>query len=949
MKKYIYLFFAALLAVACVEPFQPYLGPIINEPEEGTPVTIEFSLPPMTKGTMGHNPDISTIHVAVFNERGILKQYQKATLTNPENVMNGDNPNGNPTYSVEINMSSSKRILHFIGDSPVDSFDDLVAIAGTSGEDVILNALTTAGGNGAYWQRYELDKIDAYTYQGGVYTDPDGRTWGETGATQYSYQEDNQTITVYKGDFIKRNGHKVLDGTGYFASTAVSEALANIPFIRNFSEVTVSSDAKTNFRPTKFALMNVPKDGYVAPFDTKINAFATAYVGKNNFTHDDVAGSGYPGSLAGNIDSTVPTQFIDLTSTAATAVKTAYMYERTLPTPQQPATCILVAGYYDEDEDGTYPTKETWFKFEITDTKGGYFPIYRGLSYDIKIGIISGTSGYETAALAAAADAIGDISASPTTATLEQISDGKGTTLWVEYIDYVATESEEKTIFYTMYYQPPAGGTITYLNDNNVTLSVSHPDENYKAITTTPDVASGTFNSGTPDDNKVWKKATVNLGGSGQHPLHSILRVQGTSYGTDGTDGKPMFRDVHYRVLNTQKFENGTNKLKATPLENEDAGKTTKLTIYLPNDLGYSMFPLTLRIEAENGNYTTVDGLPVESGPSLFDPNRNSFYFLKTIEYSDYYHSETGTYTTAFTANFKTTRDGTTSAAGTNATTFAVLDKLKKNRETTYFEIATCDVSVGGSVFELEQESITVNANVTEVQFSIKSTGDENPTWTLTPSSNITSLSANSGTGNATITVTIPENTSETNSVPYTVTAKRTGFNDQVFTITQRKYSSKHYSVNTDAGTVNANRYGWISSGVNPDSRQYVSYESNNAGQTSTMATMSITISGYDSFTFYIMSNGEDNYDYVAVYELDDASSVSTSWPYNRDPSNDYMNTRGNSLGQNSITSVSIGNYRAVTFNNISAGEHTIYIQYGKDGFTDNYTDKGYILIPIDQ
>ena len=78
MKKYIYLFFAALLAVACVEPLQPYLGPIVNEPEEGSPVTVEFTLPPVTKGNMAHNPTISTIHVAVFNQAGVLKQYEKA-------------------------------------------------------------------------------------------------------------------------------------------------------------------------------------------------------------------------------------------------------------------------------------------------------------------------------------------------------------------------------------------------------------------------------------------------------------------------------------------------------------------------------------------------------------------------------------------------------------------------------------------------------------------------------------------------------------------------------------------------------------------------------------------------------------------------------------------------------------------------------------------------------
>lgn len=795
MKKYFSIFFAALLAVACVEPLQPYLGPIVNKPDEEAKVTVEFSLPPMTKGDWGHNPSISTIHVAVFNEAGVLKQYEKATLMNesPNNNLNGINAN-NPTYSVDINMSATKRILHFIADSPVDSFDDLVALAGTSGEDVILNALTTTDGKAAYWQRFELDKIDAYTYNGDSYTPP-GATTPYTGSS-YTYQYQGQTITVYEGDFIKRDGSKVLDGTGYFASDYVSSVLANIPFIRNFAEITVSRDEEHgyNFTPIRFALMNVPKKGYVAPFDTKKDQFVEAYMGANveNITYEAVKDSDYPGSLAGSIDPSMPTSFIDLTSTDPNAVKTAYMYERTVPNTQQPATCILVAGYYTganpvQDENGV-----TWFKFEITDQDGGYFPIYRGLSYDIKIGLISGSSGYDSAEAAAASDAIGDISGSPTTATLEQISDGKGTTLWVSYIDYVATEGGPVDIYYTMYYKE--GNDIEYLT---ATPSVSHKnlDINYRAIENDDvTVADGTFTTGMPDPSKQWKKATVTLKNPGQNTLRSILHIEGTSHA-----GKPMYREVNYRVMNTQKFENGTNKLSATPLEDEDAGQETTLTIYLPSDLGYSMFPLDLCIEAENGNFTTVDGLPVESGPSLFNTgtnDRNAFYFLKTINYDDYYDAASGSYTTAFTATFKTTRDGTTTAAGTNATQFAVVDKVKKGRTAPYFEIAKCDVNVGGPAFFLVQKEVEVNADVTSVTMKIRST--TNGTWTLVKGAGVTSVipDQESYTGSQEITVRIPTNDGAAKE--YTVTALLDtdsqalieGYEDQVFKIKQRAPSA---------------------------------------------------------------------------------------------------------------------------------------------------------------
>jgi len=961
MKQVFYILFAALLATACVEPLQPYSGPVVNEPEDGAKVTLEFSLPPMTKGMMAHNPTISTIHVAVFNQAGVLKQFEKATLHPTGEVLVGKDDAHNPTYSVEVNMASSKRILHFIADSPITTFDALVQAAGTSGEDVILNALTTSGGATAYWQRVELDKIDAYKYDGNSY---DGTAY--TGGIKLqgdsdTYQEAGQTITVNKGDYIKRNGKKVLDGTGYFQSDYVAEKIANIPFVRNFAEVTVSSSSSTNFIPKKFALVNVPKAGYVAPFDVNTGAFASAYIGAESLTHTAVAGTKYPGSLVGSINTEKPTSYIDLTATGTNAIKTAYMYERTVPTTQHPATCILVAGQYDDDGALRDSEGNTWFKIEIADENGGYFPIYRGLSYDIRIGAISGTKGYDNPDDAYDADPIGDISNSVTTATLEQISDGKGTTLWVEYIDYVATEAENKTIYYTMYYQPTSTSTIQYLT-NGVSLTVNHPDASYKAIN--KDEAASISGSeysgtGTPDDTKTWYVASVPLNTPGQNTLRSILHVEGTT-----NADKKMYRDVTYRVMGTQQFKNGTNELKATSLPSEDAGEETTLTIYLPSDLGFSMFPLTLRIEAENGNFTTSDGLPVESGPSLFGASKNAFYFLKTIEYDDYNALVSAGSVPAFTAKFKTTRDGTTSATGTNATNFRVLDKIKTGRTTTYFDYAECFVSVGGPIFQTlfdgtASNGISVKADVTSVTFNIRSTGEDNPTWELTPSTNITSISAApsfsegySGSGNATITVNFPANTDTENGNTYTVTAKRAGFDDQVFTITQAKKTNKYYTVNLNP----LNTYNWVSSSVNPNDNTYYSYQSEGnyhihssdggwfSSEVVSIATMSVTVVGYTEFKVYIRSYAESSYDYVVVRTI--GSDALTSWNASTAHSGAKANTRDN---QKSGTT--FNNYTEVIFTTSDGltdddTPHTFYIQYGKDTSTNSGDDRGYVLIP---
>jgi hypothetical protein len=96
---------------------------------------------------------------------------------------------------------------------------------------------------------------------------------------------------------------------------------------------------------------------------------------------------------------------------------------------------------------------------------------------------------------------------------------------------------------------------------------------------------------------------------------------------------------------------------------------------------------------------------------------------------------------------------------------------------------------------------------------------------------------------------------------------------------------------------------------------------------------MYIDIEGYSEFKFYIRSNGESSYDYVRVGTLD------------KDPSSSvYVSTKGK---QNSDTT--IGSYTLVTFNNIDEGAHRIIIDYRKDSSQDSGTDRGYVLIPIEQ
>lgn len=129
--------------------------------------------------------------------------------------------------------------------------------------------------------------------------------------------------------------------------------------------------------------------------------------------------------------------------------------------------------------------------------------------------------------------------------------------------------------------------------------------------------------------------------------------------------------------------------------------------------------------------------------------------------------------------------------------------------------------------------------------------------------------------------------------------------------------------------TINTNGE-WIS--MTSPNTSYRAYQSNsNWHRINQNAKMSFTIKGYESFTFYVRSDGESNYDYLLVK----MGQVPTTDSY-------YASTKGEA---NSGTS--FYNYRAVTFSNLSkSSEYTIYVVYRKDGSGDNGTDRGYVLIP---
>lgn len=676
MKKINNLILAAALllgAVACTEHLTP------THPEEqvipaDARVAVTFGVPTdiATRASMANEPTIESLHVFVFSKVGVLIEVVPARSFG---AVTTNGTSGAKFWVADMQMGAAERHLHFVANLPSD-----FVIPTTGSEASIMHSITTKAPAAAYWQRVVLPNgITAYRYDGGptyTYVNPENGqtvtanvpgTYNSTNHT-YTYTDSNLEVsyTVYQGDYINTHGYKVLGGVGLYASKETSEAVSLIPMIRNFARIKVRS-SWAGFTINQVALVNTPKEGFIAPYDDIQNVFVDPYInaGSAALTTSAIDATGYPATIpSAGIDTTTPSSF-ETTKDSGGAF-TLFMYERGIPSSD--ATCVLLQG--------TKNGSSRWYKIEIADEQGDYFPIYRDFTYLVDIKSISGSNGYQSASEANAAAPLGDISSSAETATLEQITDGKGLTLHVEYIDYTDMDADPNvhttTLLYKCYYTPTTG-RVTNLT-RLVGLSIN-PYANTDAAVI--GITKASYNgTDTPDSSNGWYKATVTLDGVGGTMKKSDVHVEANLSSSQNPGGyaKKLSRDVTYRVLPKQNLA-----VSATPLASDAPNQSTTVSITLPANLGYSVFPLTLMIEAGN-NCLTSNDLSVETGKSIANGTTNTFYFLKTISFTEYGDSTDRT----FNCSFKTTKTN-----GNTPTKIYVKDKSGR------FDLADCDLELG--------------------------------------------------------------------------------------------------------------------------------------------------------------------------------------------------------------------------------------------------------------
>lgn len=651
------------------------------------------------------------------------------------------------------------------------------------------------------------------------------------------------TQTVNVGDYVNAKGEKILDGTGYFQSTTVTGAVSSVPLVRNFARLKVVA-GDGNFTPTEYYLMNIPDKGTIAPYSAEAGFVpeysvsyyqATAsgqtfvsedpmiYIKSEEATKDydglvaSLTGSRYlanmpsTASLIQTVDEVaalepvaIPTTWTKYTvpesGTSMENVPSAFLYERGLPNKDQDPTYLLIGGTLRGH------TEERWFKVELTNHLGQYFKILRDITYFLEIGQIDGSEGYATAVEAALGSPVSDVSNSVATENLEQISDGKGTSMWVSYIDYVSTnpDGEQKAILYKVYQTSSStnaalnpmigeGESATSRYTLSFTPEYDESDETCAAAISAFVLEDSAYSgTDTPDGKGDWRRAVVQLRPAASGKIYySELTISGiTADGETNDSGKSLSRKVKFHVMSTQRFIT----LSATPLQSEAIGQETKLTIKLPTGLGFSMFPLILRIEAENNNLNPVASknldangdpidLPVSPSGSYFSGG-NSFGFLFTINYTDYYdrENETNPYHDTFELYFKTTKDYTNSTTGSNATWISVTDEPNANGGRYFFykpddlsqlynpsvNYAVTYLRSSANLIAVTPESQDVAPGVLTATFNVNT--DNDTSWIVEGGDDVT-VSPTGGTGSGIVTMTFPANIS-TATMPRTATVK---------------------------------------------------------------------------------------------------------------------------------------------------------------------------------
>ena len=495
--------------------------------------------------------------------------------SNPYPNINGE---GNFKYTATLSVSDYPCTLHFIANGP----DPKNLRYGSEAEVLASDAFITTYGVDRYWQRIQVPSI-------------------------------------------KKNEEGELD-------SATKDLLDKVALIRNFAKITVSSNAE-DFELVGFYTMNTMDKGTTAAYNRNTGKFVESY---QSYTATELIEASYNANVP--ISATLNTDLNNIIAVDGTSgLGVTYIFEREKPVSDP--TFIIIAGKYSGPKHDDNVTDATYYKIDLRDENGDYFPFLRNFNYQINIYEVN-RDGSATPEDAASAPGSSDISTSIEAKDLTNISDGTSR-LFVDYTEMILVGSAEKVLRFK--YIPDitwddGTGNAKVLNDN-VTVSLVEPGSSGHAI--------ASFTIADTDEEDGYREITIQPSAMSDAIKTSYLKIVGSC--PDGKvehDGKtvvinPLQRKVHYTLRDSLALQVYCNPddIKA------EIGTDISVFVKIEDGLPSSIFSLDFYLEAEQLSLTSIpnsgsgatDALPVRLRESIIPGNDDpTFQFLKTITWAEY-------------------------------------------------------------------------------------------------------------------------------------------------------------------------------------------------------------------------------------------------------------------------------------------------------------------------
>ena len=486
----------------------------------------------------------------------------------------------NYTYKVALTPTDFPTTIHFIGNAP--------SSVSFGSELEVMGSMYTEGGKEAYWQMVHLS---------------DG-------------------IRTYAGTI----------------DPAVKNALMVVRLIRNFAWIQLDiASSVGNFEMESYCVVNTQTQGSVAPYNSRNREFVKY---GENVKHETLIASGYEVFLpeGSELDKEIPDES-EWYSPKDGQENAYFIYEREYP--RSSPSCILMKGAYDPNP--SVPGDEIpsrYYKVDLRNNVGEYFPVLRNFRYRIEVGNIT-HEGHSSAQMAMLGAGSSDISTSIETEDFSNISDNIAR-IFVSYTDttLVSTDNFELRYKFILF-----GDDEDVVMNNDVEIALEDSEGG--------DVIREYVRSAS-DNADGWRTITIT-----PEELASITKKQSMVL-----SGSVMVNDRNYRLQRKVHFS--LRERMDLPMEcNPDAipegmGEAFDVLLKVPGGLGDAMFPLEFELEAENQSMTPDlgDDLPVKTGGSIIPEkgNKTTIGFVRTLSWEEYEGAENEAGFKSIPCHFKTSK-----------------------------------------------------------------------------------------------------------------------------------------------------------------------------------------------------------------------------------------------------------------------------------------------------